>query len=606
MPFVRTLLAAVLAVVLACAPAAATVNSSTSKTIVLGNGSQTVFTFNFIGVASAYISVVYTDAAGNETVLTQGSGATQYQIALNAPVQGAIWGIGGSVTYNPSGTPIASGTTLTIYRTLPLTQAITLQNQLSVQTLGKGAETGLDTGVMQLQQVSENIARAIVVPVSDPTPPQPLPSIAQRANQGAAFDGDGNLVAGAMPASGVISSAMQPVVNAATLALGRAAFGLGTAATYNVGCGLQDDGAGALRVNNEAITSVSTNQSVDATFCNRFFVATGPVSFNLARANTLWNGFRFKMLVLTGAVTLIPNASDSIQGQSSGTNVAIPANSVVTVTGDAAASGNWRLDWSPFNVDGATKSMIGPTGFGAVRALVVTNNAGTPNTKIDITAADVVMINSSSYGVQAFNVAVTIDLTTGTATPAANGLDGHAIPANGDLFIWAISNGATTAGLASTSVTPSLPTGYTFKKYLGAMKTASSILLRTRQSGRDTQYVVTTGSNTTVPPQMATGGAIAAWTAIAVSSYVPSTATRISSIVRSNMATNQTIALAPNNNYATASGGTTVAPCAYVNSSAGPITISTICDLLLEGPNIYWANAGTSVISVLGWSDSNI
>jgi len=111
-----------------------TVNTSSNKTIALGNGSATQFAFGYIGVAAAYIGVVFTDANGNETVLTRGSGTTQYQISLNAPVTGAIWGLSGTVTYNANGTPIAAGTTLTIFRTSPLTQAIRLQNQQSRST----------------------------------------------------------------------------------------------------------------------------------------------------------------------------------------------------------------------------------------------------------------------------------------------------------------------------------------------------------------------------------------------------------------------------------------------------------------------------------------
>src|SRR5262249_52051206 len=132
MTLIRRIIAGALPLVLLLAlalPAGATVNTSANKTIVSGTGAQTQFQFGFIGVAAAYISVVYTDASGNQTTLTQGSGATQYQVTLNAPVQGAIWGVGGTVTYNPNGTPIATGTTLTILRTLPLTQAITLSNQ---------------------------------------------------------------------------------------------------------------------------------------------------------------------------------------------------------------------------------------------------------------------------------------------------------------------------------------------------------------------------------------------------------------------------------------------------------------------------------------------
>lgn len=319
----------------------ATVNSTVNKTIALGNGSATQFNFSFIGVAAAYISVIYTDASGNETALTQGSGATQYQITLNAPVTGAIWGLGGTITYDPNGTPIASGTTLTIFRTLPLTQAISLQNQISLSTLGNGSETGLDTGVMQNQQTAENIARAIVAPIVDATPPLPLPPIAQRANQGAAFDSQGNMIAGAIPGSGVISSAMQPVVNAATLALGRTAFGIGTAGTEGIGSGLQDDGAGNLRVNTSALTSVSVNQTVTSAFNNRSFAATGPITFTLPRANTLWNGFSFWVHVVGGVVTIAPNAADTISGLASGVSTSVTSGGWIYISVDAATSGTW-------------------------------------------------------------------------------------------------------------------------------------------------------------------------------------------------------------------------------------------------------------------------
>jgi hypothetical protein len=118
-----------------------------TKTIVPGNGSQTQFAFSFVGVSAAFISAIFTDADGNETMLSQGAGASQYQVTLNPPVAGAHWGAGGTVTYDPSGTPIATGTSLTIFRTQPLTEAITLQNLISLQ--------------MQLQQVSELFGRAI-------------------------------------------------------------------------------------------------------------------------------------------------------------------------------------------------------------------------------------------------------------------------------------------------------------------------------------------------------------------------------------------------------------------------------------------------------------
>jgi hypothetical protein len=376
---------------LAPLPVQATVNSSVNKTTVLGNGAQTQFAFSFIGVASAYISVIFTDASGNQIPLTQGSGATQYQITLNAPVQGAIWGIGGTVTYNPGGSPIANGTTLTIFRTLPLTQAISLQNKTSLTALGNGAETGIDLGVMLDQQSSEQLARAITAPIGDPpTINLVLPTAAQRANTGLAFDSQGNVIAGTIPATGLISSAMQPVVNAASLAAGRTAFGLGSAATLSPNCQLLSNASGAGKLDvGAALTQVAINQAVTASFCGQTYVATGPISFTLPRANTLWNGFGFWIHVLGsgGSVTLPIDSHDTIEGLSSGISGTLLLNSWAFITTDAAASGNWRISIAS-NYPGigtlTGNNLVRNSGLGLVTNVATTFVGVTPGQPISL------------------------------------------------------------------------------------------------------------------------------------------------------------------------------------------------------------------------------
>jgi len=427
MLLIRRLVVAVmisLAMLAGASPRAlATVNSSVNKTIALGTGAATQFSFSFVGVSSAYISVIFTDSAGNETLLSQGSGTSQYTIVLNAPVQGAIWGTGGTVTYNPSGVPIPVGSTLTIFRVLPLTQAISLANQSSIQTLGKGAETGLDTSVMQSQQISENISRAIVAPVSDPTPPAPLPPIAQRANQGAAFDGSGNLVAGALPSSGVISSAMQPVVNAATLALARTAFGLGSVALENIGAGLEDDGSGNLRVNSSFV-SVATNQVVDGTFAQKAYIATGPINFTLNRSNTLWNGFGFTIYVASGSIVVTPNANDNFVGLASGSSLTIPAGSMVRISTDGANSGLWIAD--PTAATATTGSLTVLSALAATKAVQQAGTSAglvvTPSQQQSHDSATKVWVSFNSTGVitASYNVQTVTHPATGSYTVIFN------------------------------------------------------------------------------------------------------------------------------------------------------------------------------------------
>ena len=452
----------------------ATVNSSVNKTIALGNGSQTQFAFNFIGVATAYIGVIYTDANGNETVLTQGTGTSQYQVVLNPSPQGGLWGIGGTVTYDPNGTPIANGTTLTIFRTLPLTQAISLQNQISLSALGKGSETGLDTLEMQLQQISEMFNRAVVAPIVDsPSVNLTLPAAGQRANEIMCFDSLGNVAACSVLPSGLISSVMQPVVDASSLAVARAALGLGSMATENInggncgGTSIQDDGSasgpngvGYARVV-AATVSDATNQSVVCNFHLTQRIATGPITYTLPRANTLFNGFGLWINALTagGQIILAPNANDAIVttiSAAAGVPIAVPPGASYFVTTDAANSGKWYVNVSPTFAPFA-QSPPHFTRLSAVANFIFTPDVGAKMMEIEIVggggggsgngARNAIGFNQYGgvgvpSGIGALNSAVTIS----QGSPAVVTWPGHGLTCNDPVYF--TSTGTLPAPLA--------------------------------------------------------------------------------------------------------------------------------------------------------------
>lgn len=570
-----------------------TVNNSANKVVAAGNGVQTVFGFSFIAVAASDLEVILTDSLGNETVLLP----AQYSVALNPVPAGQIWAIGGTVTYPLVGSPIPIGSTLTIVRQLSLTQLVALGNQGN--EFPSAVETALDLLEMQLQQVSELFQRAIVAPVVDAAAPLPLPPAAQRANLGMGFDGSGNPIAISTPASGAISSAMQPVVNAATLALGRSAFGLGSIATQNIGSGLQNDGAGNVRVN-VPITQVATNQAVDATFDLQRYLATGPINFTLQRANTYFNGFGFWIYNNNaGAVTLVIDGNDAFVGYPSSQSMVMPPNTSAFISTDAANSGNWLVDWG--------LAPAPPMTQGGFVNLSIRNNAGTPNTQIDVAADEIVIPNTLAGAVKKTAVAFTINC----ATVGANGMDAGALPSQGWIYIFAISNGASVAGLASlSSSAPVMPAGFIYRKRIGAMRTDSSLhLLRTLQLGTKAVYTVVTGSNTTAPPVIF-NGAQAFWTAAAALAYVPATASQIKLLLSGAMTQNSNTyaAAAPNNNYSTSANSPTVPLAIGGNANA---TTTAFCnqsaEMTLESANIYFGVVGvfgSIVLSCLGWTDN--
>jgi len=322
-----------------------TVSTTLNKVIYPGSGAQTTFSFSFAfpgGTATqeaANILVFYTDTLGNITQLIQGSSVTNYQISFNPASGTNPTPVGGTVTYNPSGVPIALGTLLTILRSLPLTQATSLQNQGTLYQ--PVTEAALDYEMMVSQQVLEVQSRALVVPISDPTP-SALPAVASRKNQFLAFDSNGNPIASQPSGANTpISSAMVPVVTAATLAAGRTAFGLGSIAVEGIGQGLSDDGFGNVRLSMLPIGDSAPVTVVGATaFTRRVLFAN--VTYTIPLSSTLYNGFGFWVDTSAFVATLAINAADSFSGMSTGVALVVsPGESLYVYTN---AAGSWFID----------------------------------------------------------------------------------------------------------------------------------------------------------------------------------------------------------------------------------------------------------------------
>lgn len=124
-----------------------TISTTSSQATYLGNGVTNPFSFSFIVGIASNVNVYYT-ANGVQTLLSP----SQYTLSLTAPVTGSIWGVGGTVTYPTTGSPIANGTSLTISRVVPLTQLDSISNQGTL--LLSVIETALDTLCLEIQQVS--------------------------------------------------------------------------------------------------------------------------------------------------------------------------------------------------------------------------------------------------------------------------------------------------------------------------------------------------------------------------------------------------------------------------------------------------------------------
>lgn len=302
--------------------------STTSNIITYsGDGADTTWPFTFAIEDDDQIVVSVTDTAGTVTTIA----AANYTVVLNAAVAPNPTPVGGVVTYPTSGAPLAVGTKITIERTAALTQPTSLVNQGTLYPTV--IEQALDLLTMITQQVNTENTQSIRFAVSDDAHTR-LPATAQIAGKYLAFDSSGNPTATAGTTStNPVSSAMEPVVAAATLALGRTAFGLGTMAVETIGAGLEDDGAGAVRAINIPTTD-AISIAVTSAFHQRQRVASAAITYTFPTAASLFDGFCFYVFVTGGVVTLAPNAADSIGTLASGTSFLAQRNAFLRITTD--------------------------------------------------------------------------------------------------------------------------------------------------------------------------------------------------------------------------------------------------------------------------------
>lgn len=130
-----------------------TISTTSNKTVVQGNGLTNSFTYKFLVPNASEMFVYYTDAAGVSTLLN----SSQYSVSgLGNPN-------GGTVTYPLTGSPIASGTSLTIIRILGYQQLTDLINQGGYYP--EVVEAALDYLTMLTQQLSEAQNRALTLAV---------------------------------------------------------------------------------------------------------------------------------------------------------------------------------------------------------------------------------------------------------------------------------------------------------------------------------------------------------------------------------------------------------------------------------------------------------
>lgn len=146
------------------------VNTTTNKISYTGDGTTTIFPYDFKILDGSHL-FVYLDG----TAQTSGFSVT-----------GAGNAAGGGVVFTSAP---AAGVVILLQRIVPLTQPVSTVDNATI--LSSVLDTSLDRLTMQMQQNSADIAGAVKSPATDPALDMTLPAQAARANQYFYFDANG-------------------------------------------------------------------------------------------------------------------------------------------------------------------------------------------------------------------------------------------------------------------------------------------------------------------------------------------------------------------------------------------------------------------------------
>jgi len=140
------------------------------------------------------------------------------------------------------------------------------------------------------------------------------------------------------------------------------------------------------------------------------------------------------------------------------------------------------------------------------RGLIISNNAQNPDHQVDVKADEIILQDEQFRSFRVTEVDFTLDITK----KGVNGLDTGTEAAYTWYYIWIISKskGKNVAGILSTSSSsPTMPSGYTYKAFVGAIHNCRNVgndfgpmKQVGRKAARNSEAVINSGTATTATP----------------------------------------------------------------------------------------------------------
>lgn len=388
----------------------------------IGDGVTTQFSASWSMIAAAYATVFLEDATtGVQTAVTQGAGANQYQIAITAS--------GFTVTF---GTAPTASQYAVIGRTVTKDQSTPYKTSRGFQ--GPVEEASFDKLTALVQQLSNQAGRNISAPLGDTANLQ-LPKASLRAGSFLTFDASGNVSVASGVTGTSISTAMTPIVQAASIASAMTLLGAAPLANPNF---------------------------------------TGSAKFN---STPLFNKVLSQTLTTSGTYTPtagMVSCTIEIQGAGGGSGGSTGAGSQSSVAGSGGGGGYLKISATAAQIGASSSYAIGAAGAAGASG----NNAGGAggSTTITIGGSTWTAGGGGGGGGQASSASVQVSGTAGaggTNTTGSNatlifGMAGQTgglgISQGSNSFIQAPSGGSSFLGRGpnptSTNTSASVGVGY--------------------------------------------------------------------------------------------------------------------------------------------------
>ena len=385
-----------------------TISSTTVKNSYSGNGSTTAFNYTFKIFADSDLQVIIRSSTGTETVKT---------ITTHYTVAGAGNANGGSVTFTSGNIP-ASGETVVLRRAVPQTQAI---DYIANDPFpAESHEEGLDRSMMTLQQVQEELNRAIKLSRTNTmTSTEFTNSATDRAGKVLGFDSSGELNV-----------------------------------TAEIGANKGDWSAGTAYVVRDIVKDTSTN--------NIFMINTAHTSSGSQPLTTNANASKYDLLVDAATATTKASeaASSATAAASSATAAASSASSASTQASNASTSASTASTQATNAASSATAAAssaaaaaasadaFDDTYLGAKSSDPSVDNDGDALTSGDL------YFNTSTNRLRVYNGSAWVEIDAGMTSFTLAGTSGSSQTiSNGNTLTIAAGSGITTTASATDTVT---------------------------------------------------------------------------------------------------------------------------------------------------------